>query len=182
MGAIGRDRNREKLGIGVASPNVEQGKRELSLDLGAIKVEVLQPTYGAPSTPYSPNTGSGIAIAGMGVMRYLRLTFDLRTGYLYASTGTAYDALVKLGADIEQGPQGPTVSRVVEKGAAEVAGLKEGDIVTGINGEAVSSSDEALSRVVSYTGFYCHLKVLRNNRTRHIMIDVARPSTKNQRW
>jgi hypothetical protein len=182
MGAFGRDRNRKKLGGGIKLPNVEEKDGSLKLDLGAIQVEVLQPKYGAPKSQPTPNLGSGIAIAGMGVMRYLRLSFDLRSGFLYASPGDAYRTLIKLGADIERGPHGATVSRVLENGPAEVAGLQEGDVVLGVNGKPVSSTDGALAAVASFHGFYCHLEVMRNETKRHIMVDVARPMTANRRW
>lgn len=182
MGAFGRDRDREKLGIGVAAPNVKPPDANLKLDLGAIKVEVLTPTYGTPKVKKGPHTGTGIAIAGMGVMRYLRLSFDLRTGFLFASTGPAYDVLIKLGADIERGPWGPTVSRVIAGGPSAQAGLKEGDVIASIDGDGVETTDQALKLIAQHTGFYCHLEVLRHGTRRHVMIDVARPMLRHQRW
>ena len=90
--------------------------------------------------------------------------------------------LRRLGADIERGPQGPTISRVIDNGPSAAAGLVEGDVVLGVNGEGVATTEAALSRVVEHHGFYCHLEILRNDSKRHIMIDVSRPMIANQRW
>lgn len=178
MGAIGRDKNRKQLGIGVQAPNVKPPDKDLKIDLGAIQMEVLTPTYGTPKTRKGPYTGTGIAIAGMGVMRYLRLSFDLRSGFVFASTGPAYHTLMLLGADIERGPWGPTVSRLIDGGPAERAGLMEGDVVAAINGVAPADTDDALTLIAKHTGFYCHLEVLRNGARRHINVDVAHDRTR----
>lgn len=182
MGAIGRDRDREKLGIGVALPTVKEDDSSLTVDLGAVQVELLQPQYGAGKAQRAADTGSGIAIAGMGVMRYLRLTFDMKSGFVFASTGDAYATLVKIGADIERGAAGATISRVLANGPGDVAGLQEGDVVRAVDGEDVGTTDAALAHVARNHGFYCHLKIERNGAPRHIMVDVARPLVKHQRW
>ncbi len=183
MDAIGRDRDRHKLGIGVAPPAVATTDGPVAFELGGLRIELAESSP-ARSAQRTANTGSGIAIAGMGLMRYLRLSFDLKSGFLFVSTGDAYDTLIKLGVDIEPAPggAGAWVSRVLDGGPGAEAGLHEGDVVLAVDGKDVATADAALRLIAEHRGFFCHLTVEREGAKRHVMIDVARPMTAHQRW
>lgn len=59
-----------------------------------------------------------------------------------------------------------TIARVVEGGAADVAGLESGDVVTAIDGRAVSSADEFTARIRAVEpGATVRLDVVRDGRT-----------------
>ena len=77
--------------------------------------------------------GGGIALVGMGVMRYFRLAFDFHDNLLHAWPGDGYRTLRRAGMDIEEGADGPTVDRVIEGGPADAAGVKRGDVILAVN-------------------------------------------------
>jgi hypothetical protein len=79
--------------------------------------------------------GAGVAIVGMGVMRYFRLAFDLRNDRLYAWPGNGYRTLRHAGIDLEEGSEGTTVDRVLEGGPGEAAGLRRGDVILSVDGD-----------------------------------------------
>jgi hypothetical protein len=80
--------------------------------------------------------GDGIAIAGMGLMHYFRLAFDIRNSMVHAWPGDAYRTLRRAGMDVEEGAGGPTIARVIPDSAAAEAGLKTGDVIVGVSNEA----------------------------------------------
>ncbi|MFT3764677.1 MAG: PDZ domain-containing protein [Minicystis sp.] len=95
--------------------------------------------------------GGGIALVGMGVMRYFRLAFDLRNGLLHAWPGNAYRALRRAGVDIEEGGQGPVIDRVIEGSPAEASGMKRGDVILAVNHDfgvhrSVAAARKAIAR------------------------------------
>jgi Aspartyl protease/PDZ domain len=76
--------------------------------------------------------GPGIALAGMGLMRYFRVAFDLRGEQLLVSPGDGYRTLRRAGMDVEDG-DGPTVDRVIAGGPADAAGVKRGDVILAVD-------------------------------------------------
>ena len=66
MGAIGRDRDAEKLGIGVAIPAAKPPDNTLKLDLGAIKLEVVRPKYAPPQSQATRDPRQGHRHRGHG--------------------------------------------------------------------------------------------------------------------
>jgi hypothetical protein len=95
--------------------------------------------------------GGGIALAGMGVMRYFRFAFDLRDNLLHAWPGDAYRALRRVGIDIEEGGDGPTVDRVIDRSPAAEAGMKRGDVILAVNQDygaikSISAARKAFAR------------------------------------
>jgi hypothetical protein len=178
MEVLARDREREKLGIGVAAPAAQAaapaGNTPL-FELPGFRVELMNAGPPSAEKQRSANTGTGIAIAGMGLMRYFRLSFDVKRGFLFASAGPAHKVLNLIGADIEAGDRGPTVGEVVAFGQAENAGLERGDVILRVDGAKVGDVHDARARVLAHTGYYLHLEVGRNGSRRHVMIDVAPP-------
>ncbi|APR86644.1 Hypothetical protein A7982_11993 [Minicystis rosea] len=98
--------------------------------------------------------GGGIALVGMGLMRYFRLAFDLRDNLLHAWPGDAYRTLRRVGIDIEEGGQGPTIDRVIEKSPADAAGLKRGDVILAVDHDfAVHQNVPAARRALARAPF-----------------------------
>jgi len=119
--------------------------------------------------------GSSIAIAGMGLMRYLRLSFDLKAGLLHVSVGDAYRALRRYGFDIEDGPQGVTLDRVLERSPAEDAGLRRGDVVIAIADQRVRDVRHARSLAAEHRGYFVKMLVERDERPITVLVDGSRP-------
>jgi serine protease Do/serine protease DegQ len=69
--------------------------------------------------------------------------------------------------------QGALVSQVVEGSAAERAGVKAGDVITGVNGTQVKSGAELRNRIgMLRVGEQVHLTVLRDGKAREITATV----------
>ena len=73
----------------------------------------------------------GIALVGMGLMRYFRVAFDLRNHEVHVWPGDGYRTLRRAGMDIEDG-DGPTVDRVIQGGPADDAGIRRGDVILAV--------------------------------------------------
>jgi len=90
--------------------------------------------------------GPGVALVGMGVMRYFRLAFDLRDNRLYAWPGNGYRTLRRAGIDVEEGAEGATVDRVIAGGPGEAAGLRRGDVILSVDGDYRGQRDVDVAR------------------------------------
>jgi hypothetical protein len=93
--------------------------------------------------------GPGIALVGMGLMRYFRVAFDLRNDQLHVWPGDGYATLRRCGMDVEDGV-GPTVDRVVPGGPADGAGVRRGDVILGLDrnlriGESAAAARRAFA-------------------------------------
>ena len=130
--------------------------------LVGINSQILSPTGG--------NIGIGFAIPSnmaKGVMDQLLKTGKVRRGQL----GVIVQPVT---SDIAQSLElkeirGVIVSSVSPGSAAEAAGLKQGDVITALNGTAVNDSNELRNRIAgSQPGTDVTLDVLRDGRTQQI--------------
>jgi len=120
------------------------------LDLGGVTVGkpvVVLALPGTAATATLDATAAGVI--GYGTLRRLRPTFDYARGVVYLDAGTAMteaDTFERAGLWLERGPTGLIVVDVVAAGPAAAAGLKTGDVVTAVNGKAVSTMSLAAAR------------------------------------
>jgi Aspartyl protease/PDZ domain len=117
--------------------------------------------------------GGGVGILGMGVMRYFRLAFDLRDGWLGVEPGDAYHVLHRLGVDVEDGPLGPTIDRVVRWSPAEQAGLRVGDVVLGVDGETLDDVRAIRRRIARSAGPFVRLVLSRRGLLRRRSVPLS---------
>lgn len=117
--------------------------------------------------------GGGVALVGMGVMRYFRVAFDMRQGTLYLWPGDAYLALRRAGIELEEGgPAGegklavsglPTVDRVVPGSPADLAEMRRGDVFLGVAPDLLHRPDNDAAR-----------KALGRSASRDLMVWMSR--------
>ena len=82
--------------------------------------------------------GGTLGLVGMGLLRHLRVAFDLRHASLWAVPGPSYRALLRAGLEVEDTPEGDVlVTRVVPNGSAAVAGLRLEDQLLAGDGRPV---------------------------------------------
>ncbi|MEI8254534.1 MAG: retroviral-like aspartic protease family protein, partial [Deltaproteobacteria bacterium] len=84
--------------------------------------------------------GTGLALVGMGLLRHVRVLFDLRQRRLAMVPGDGYVALNAYGITVDQVAGRPVVSRVVRGSAADLASVREGDRVVRVNGGPVGDA------------------------------------------
>lgn len=73
-----------------------------------------------------------------------------RTGsFQRAFLGVRYKIITRDLALLEEVPEGAYIQEVVTSSPADQAGLKTGDIITKIDGQKISGSDSALSKIIS---------------------------------
>jgi hypothetical protein len=78
-------------------------------------------------------------VIGFGILRQFNLTFDYARNTIYFdknATFGAADAYDRAGLWLERGAKGFEVVEVVAGGPAAAAGLKSGEVITGVNGKA----------------------------------------------
>lgn len=114
--------------------------------------------------------GDGIALVGMGLMRHFRLAFDLHDGLVYAWPGPSYGALVRAGVELED--DGPLVrlAKVLPRSNAEVAGLREGDVLVEIGGRRLADAGLAEQALADARGGRARLRVRRQDRERVVSV------------
>lgn len=98
-----------------------------------------------------------------GIAEYTRSgTFASR-----AFLGVEHSLITRESAILNEVPQGAYVSGVVPGSAAEAAGIVEGDIITKVNGEAVSEAPDGLAGIISKfkVGDKITLEIWRNGET-----------------
>lgn len=75
-------------------------------------------------------------------------------------------------------PQGAAVRSVIEGGPAAEAGLQEGDIITSVDGEAISGSSELVTRVkAAAAGDVMQLEVYRQGQTMQLTLTIGEQKT-----
>lgn len=75
-------------------------------------------------------------------------------------------------------PQGAAVRSVIEDGPAAEAGLQEGDIITSVDGEAISGSNELVTRVkAAAAGDVMQLEVYRQGQTKQLTLTIGEQKT-----
>jgi serine protease Do len=137
---------------------------------------------GVNTAIYSPSGGSvGIGFAvpadqAAAVARQLMSGKVIRRGYIGASVATLTPGLAQAqGLTLKSGA---LVAGVARGGPAERGGLKDGDVVIGVNGQKVETSGE-MTRAVGRTspGQIVRLTVIRDGRRRTVILRTAtRPS------
>lgn len=110
--------------------------------------------------------GGGIGILGMGVMRHFRLAFDMRGGWLHVAPGATYHLLARLGLEIDEGPLGPTIARIVRWSPAEEADVREGDVVLAIDGHPFEDVLELRAHLAHHPGPFARLMLSRRGHLR----------------
>jgi serine protease Do/serine protease DegQ len=126
------------------------------------------------------NIGIGFAIPS----NMVRSVVDQLVKYGEVKRGVLGVQIVSLTPDIADSlgakdAQGALVQEVLEASAAEKAGIKAGDVVTAVNGQAVKSGPELRNRIgLMRVGESVDLSVLRDGKPRHFTVLVqARPGT-----
>jgi serine protease Do len=104
----------------------------------------------------------------------------VQRGYIGVGLGGVVDDDAAAALGIPKN-SGELIARVEPDGPAARAGLRVGDVVTRVNGEAVTP-DNSLSRLVASVppGSTARLDVLRNNRPQTVTVTVARRPTEEQ--
>lgn len=104
--------------------------------------------FAFPATPVvgrdreRERVGASLGLVGMGLLRHLRVAFDLEHASLWAAPGPSYHALVAAGLEVEDGPRGNVVvTRVVRGGNAEAAGIRRHDEVLAVDGRLARGAD-----------------------------------------
>ncbi len=105
--------------------------------------------------------GSGVAVVGMGVMRYFRIAFDFKGRTLLLWPGDAYTALIRSGMDIEDGATGITIDRIVENSPAARAKVRPGDVLLSVEGKPVAHFREARKAIAGHPKSRIRLGLLR---------------------
>ena len=116
------------------------------------------------------NIGIGFAIPSnmaRTLMEQLVKYHEVKRGVLGVNIVTLTpDVADNLGA---KDAQGALVSQVVDGSAAEKAGIKAGDIITAVNGQAIKSSAELRNRIgLMRVGENVDLSVIRDGKARHM--------------
>jgi putative serine protease PepD len=82
-----------------------------------------------------------------------------------------------LGVQLTDAEAGPTVAAVTNGGAASSAGVQRGDVVTAVDGKAVSSTDELVAAIQSHQpGDHVTLTVHRGSGTRSLSVTLGSES------
>lgn len=81
--------------------------------------------------------------------------------------GVSYNLISQRAALLNEMPQGALVQQVVEGSAAEEVGIREGDIITEIDGQKINDTDKSIAVVISKKkiGDTIKLKVYRDGET-----------------
>jgi hypothetical protein len=135
---------------------------------------VFPPFEGVARFRERDRVGPQVAVAGMSLLRYLRLAFDLRDHAVYASSGDAHRLLLAVGLDIDDGLGGPTVSRVLPASRAEAAGLAPGDVIESVEDAATPTAREVRRALLAERGMLARIAVDRRGHRRRFVLDVPR--------
>ena len=121
--------------------------------------------------------GVGIGLVGMGTMRHLRMSFDIRNRTVYATAGAGYQALVRAGVELDDDEQGGAlVTWVVPHGAGWARGIRVGDTLTAVEGVAVTDAVEGRRALASHVGANARLTLRREDRDRRITVALDVPA------
>jgi len=121
--------------------------------------------------------GSGIGLVGMGLMRHMRIAFDLRNREVRLWPGSSYQALVRAGLELDDdgGRRAARVTRVVPGGPADAARLRDNDVLLSIANRRVGGALEAERAVAAYRGRPPRLRVAREGRERSVTMALDPP-------
>ena len=92
-----------------------------------------------------------------------------------AYLGVEYQMITQANAILNSVPQGAYVVQVVTDSPAEKAGIKDGDIITKIDGEEVTEKNGGLSKIVSKkkTGDTASVEIWRSGETQKLQITLS---------
>ena len=133
---------------------------------------------GVTNAKYSGSSGSGASIDNIGFaipVNTIRPIVEsiIENGYVAKPYIGVTIMDVSADSQLYGVPQGAAVQSVVEDGPAARAGLQAGDIVTQVNGTAISGSDELKKQVTaSQPGDILNLTVYRQGQTLEIAVTV----------
>ena len=133
---------------------------------------------GVTNAKYSGSSGSGASIDNIGFaipVNTIRPIVEsiIENGYVAKPYIGVTIMDVSADSQLYGVPQGAAVQSVVEDGPAARAGLQAGDIVTQVNGTAISGSDELKKQVTaSQPGDTLNLTVYRQGQTLEIAVTV----------
>lgn len=121
--------------------------------------------------------GGGIALVGMGTMRHLRMSFDLRNRIVYASAGAGYQALARAGVELDDSPDGGAwVTYVVPGSPAAQRGIREDDTLVGVDGAAVYDAVQARGLLANHRGAIARLTLHRADVYRDVVLALELPA------
>lgn len=130
--------------------------------------------------PAGGNVGIGFAIPinmAKASMRQILVHGEVKRGQLGINIQDITPEL-RQAFRLENGQKGVLISNVSRKSPADKAGIKPGDIVIAINGEACDSSGQLRSLLSSYTiGDTVKVTVLRNERKIDFKVSIGSPSS-----
>jgi serine protease Do len=139
---------------------------------------------GVNTAIYSPSGGSvgiGFAIPAS----IARNVIDQLRGHGHVERGWLGVEIQGVNADMAQslgltGPKGAIVAKVMDDGPAKGAGLKQGDVVLSVNGNAIRDAGDLSRRIANLgPGSEAKLDLLRNGETVNVTVKLAkRPEQK----
>ena len=133
---------------------------------------------GITNAKYSGSSGSGASIDNIGFAIPLNTVRDIvqsiiEKGYIAKPYIGLSVADVSQEAQLYGLPQGAAVRAITENGPAAKAGLQENDIITAINGEAITTGNELVKAVADVdVGDEIILTVYRQSQTMEITVTV----------
>lgn len=91
-----------------------------------------------------------------------------------APVGASGSGGVGVAIDVATGPEGVSVTTVVEGSRAERAGLRVGDVIRSIDGEEVAIAAQARSLLRGTEGSQCVFRLIRNGRQARVVVQRER--------
>jgi hypothetical protein len=121
--------------------------------------------------------GGGIALVGMGTMRHMRMTFDVRNRTVYVSAGAGYQALARSGLELDDSPDGGAyVTHVVPGSPAAARGIRTDDTLVGVDGVAVYDAPAARTLLAVHRGGPAHITLHRASVYRDVRLALHLPA------
>ena len=105
------------------------------------------PAIGHDRRPDLPFLDGGGALVGLGVLRHFRIAVDSRHAVVHVAPGPSYTVLTRLGIEIDDRDDAPTITRIVYGEHDWNKPLRVGDVVRSVDGQKVRSRTEALARI-----------------------------------
>lgn len=144
---------------------------------GGPLVDITGSVIGVNSAIASLGSGFGSQSGSIGLGFAIPINQAKKTAEQLIKTGTATYPIVGMSLDQSFTGIGAKVatvpSAILPGGPAERAGIKTGDIVTEIDGEAIHSSDEAIVAVRSHNvGDVITITILRGDKTLHFSVKL----------
>jgi putative serine protease PepD len=144
---------------------------------GGPLVDITGSVIGVNSAIASLGSGFGSQSGSIGLGFAIPINQAKKTAEQLMKTGTATYPIVGMSLDQSFTGIGAKVatvpSAILPGGPAERAGIKPGDIVTEIDGEAIHSSDEAIVAVRSHNvGDVITITILRGDKTLHFSVKL----------